>query len=530
MIRIFILIALFFPVLLPAQPAPPLDSVLNEAGRLFREGKQLEQALELYLKGLRMAETEQRSRSFPGIFYNVAAIHHHQKDYAKSREYANRAIYHARAEHDSLSLASALMLSGVLHYFAEQPDSSVLCFRQSAAVYEAMGDQGRAANALSKVGNILEIQEKYTEATPYFTKQFDAAQASGDSLLLLYAHVNLATNAFNLKAYARALEHQQVAQGLAQKFNRSTEYLAMLQTASKIYEGMGKPEQALDVLKTFIAANDSVLNTERSQQIATLEAQYESEKKEATIAQQQRELRLERTRFWLIAGALLAALLVGALLFRLTRILRQRNAEKEFLIKEIHHRVKNNLQILSSLLHLQSRQIQDEAALDAVREGQNRVEAMSLIHQKLYMGDNIAAVEMPDYLRQLGDTLLESFGLDERVHIRYEVAPLRLDVDTAIPLGLIINELVTNSLKYAFPDGRTGTVEIALWQDEHKRLCLQVSDDGTGKTAVPAPKQSTSFGTNLVQMLSQKLKGKPEVLDREAGYATLIRFENFKMA
>jgi two-component sensor histidine kinase len=102
-------------------------------------------------------------------------------------------------------------------------------------------------------------------------------------------------------------------------------------------------------------------------------------------------------------------------------------------------------------------------------------------------------------------------------------------VDTAIPLCLIINELVTNALKYAFPDGRQGVVEISLWKNETGQLCLKIADNGVGKYGAPQLKSSTSFGTNLVEILSKKLKGKPEVQDG-AGYATLIKFERFKMA
>ena len=100
-------------------------------------------------------------------------------------------------------------------------------------------------------------------------------------------------------------------------------------------------------------------------------------------------------------------------------------------------------------------------------------------------------------------------------------------MDTAVALGLIINELVTNSLKYAFPEGRAGTVEIALWKDDAGRLCLKVADDGVGKAGAPNLKGSTAFGTNLVQMLSKKLKGTPQVQDSGAGYSTLIAFENY---
>lgn len=530
--RILPAVTFLFPLFLSAQSAVlPFDSLLIRASDAFKSGRH-EQSIDLFLQCMRRAETEQRTDAKPAILYNLGALHHVQKNYTKSRDYVEQALEVSRMERDSYFLANSLMLSGVLHYFAQQPDSSVSDFRRSAEVFEATGDRVRAANALAKVGNILEAQGKYAGATPYFTKQFATAQGSGDSLQILYAHINMATNAYNLKRYPDATRHQQIALGMAERFSRTVEYREMLKFGSDIYEATGQHGKALEMLRQYVGVNDSLLNSERTRQVAELEAKYETEKKEATIAQQEQELRLGRLRFWAIAGALLAALVVGLLLFRLTRILRRRNAEKEFLIKEIHHRVKNNLQILSSLLHLQSRQIEDEAALDAIRESQNRVEAMSLLHQKLYMGDNMAAVDMQDYLRNLADTLLDSFGLDEneRVRIECDLEPLRLDVDSAVPLGLIINELVTNSLKYAFPGNRAGVVRIALWKDETGRLCLRVSDNGVGKTAIPDPGQSTSFGSRLVQMLSKKLGGAPEMPEQETGYSTLIRFENFKMA
>ena len=153
---------------------------------------------------------------------------------------------------------------------------------------------------------------------------------------------------------------------------------------------------------------------------------------------------------------------------------------------------------------------------------------MGLIHQKLYLGDNAAKVEMKDYLEQFGQNMLDSFGIeDDRIQLEYDLQPMSLDVDTAIPLGLILNELVTNSLKYAFPNGKTGTVRIALWKNEQNHLCLQVSDNGVGRENALKDEKSTGFGTNLVQMLSKKLKGKPEILTLEQGYATQIVFEQW---
>jgi two-component sensor histidine kinase len=260
----------------------------------------------------------------------------------------------------------------------------------------------------------------------------------------------------------------------------------------------------------------------------SLKAKYEDEKKEAQITLQNAQLTQERLKLWAVLGGLAIALVAGLFLFQLARKLRKRNEEKEFLIKEIHHRVKNNLQILSSLLHLQSRQITDDTALSAVREGQNRVDAMGLIHQKLYMGDNVAKVEMKDYLEQFGQNMLDSFGIeDDRIKLEYQLDSMYLDVDTAIPIGLILNELVTNSLKYAFPDGRSGAIQIALWKSAQNQLCLKVSDNGVGQANALKDEKSTSFGTNLVQMLSKKLKGKAEILPQEQGYATQIVFEQW---
>lgn len=434
---------------------------------------------------------------------------------------------YCRACKDTESLGRVLILRGILAYKLHQLDSSAHFFSQSADLYLRRGDTLLSANALSKVGNVLEEQKQYEQANEYYRRFYDIAMRYPDEFFRLTANIYLGGNYLYLNRPQEVLRHTMEARRLAQKLGTQYEYSVTLEYEADAYEKMGQYDKAFTALKRYVRYyKDTLINAERSEQIEALKTKYETAQKEAQIALQAKELSQHRTTLWGVASVLVLALLIGALLYRLTRQLRRRNTEKEFLIKEIHHRVKNNLQVLSSLLHLQSRQITDETALDAVREGQNRVDAMGLIHQRLYTGDQLASVEMLDYLRNLGDTLLDSFGIhDERVKMTYALDPMHLDVDTAIPLGLIINELVTNSLKYAFPEGRSGSIEIALWRDESKKLCLRVSDDGIGTSAVPDPKFSSSFGTNLVQMLSKKLKGKPEVLNPSIGYATQIKFE-----
>jgi two-component system, sensor histidine kinase PdtaS len=192
--------------------------------------------------------------------------------------------------------------------------------------------------------------------------------------------------------------------------------------------------------------------------------------------------------------------------------------QNELLLKEIHHRVKNNLQSISSLLSLQSAHITDAGVKQAVAAGQHRVEAMALIHQKLYQRDNLAAIEMKGYLADLVQSLIHTFDADpDRLHFLLDMPELELDVDTAVPLGLIVNELVTNSLKYAFPDGRTGEIAVSLRQ-AGQQLELVVRDDGVGAANL---KTGTSFGSKLIQLLSMQLGGQLEV-STEAGYETRL--------
>lgn len=505
-----------------------LDSIFNLALTQSSAGD-VPGTTSLLLTAQKMAEAENNQQMLCKIQIAMGKLAIIAENDAGVEEATQKALAICSACKDTHSLARAYLQIGVLNLKHQQYDSAIINFKLSSDYYLLKKDSMGAANAFAKIGNALELQGYNKEAQVYYLQFYEVAKKSPNSPQFLTANIYLTANYLNVDQYDKAFEHNQIVKKLAQKLGANYEYAASLRYEAQIFRQNRQYENAFDALYHYVEYyQDTLMSQIQLEEAERLKAKYEDEKKEAQIALKDAELNQERYKLYAVLGGLFIATVAGLFLLQLTKKLRKRNEEKEFLIKEIHHRVKNNLQILSSLLHLQSRQITDNTALSAVREGQNRVDAMGLIHQKLYMGDNVAKVEMKDYLEQFGQNMLDSFGIDnDRITLEYELEPMYLDVDTAIPLGLILNELVTNALKYAFPDGRSGVIRIALWKNGQNQLCLKVSDNGVGQANALKDSKSTSFGTNLVQMLSKKLKGKPEILTQDAGYATQIVFEQW---
>lgn len=198
--------------------------------------------------------------------------------------------------------------------------------------------------------------------------------------------------------------------------------------------------------------------------------------------------------------------------------------EKEVLLKEIHHRVKNNMQVISSLLDLQSVQITDPRARAPFRDSQNRIKSMALIHERLYQSPDLARIDFTDYLRILVPRLFDSYQTtDQQVSLRLEAEEISLEVSQAIPCGLIINELIANALRHAFPGGRQGQLLLSMEKTAGDEIALVVADNGVGLPEEVDLGKASTLGLQLVQVLTRQLKGSVAV-DRSAGTRFELRF------
>ncbi len=216
-------------------------------------------------------------------------------------------------------------------------------------------------------------------------------------------------------------------------------------------------------------------------------------------------------------------------LYRSKKELMMQMEEKETLLKEVHHRVKNNLQTVSSLLSLQSRNVEEDRMKTLLKSTQNRVISMAMVHEMLYMRKDIAHIEYKSYVQELSEYLIRSIkGLDSKVQLKIDIPDIKLGIDTAIPLGLLINEAVTNALKYGFADEEEGEIYIVLKKELDKQYVLNIGDNGVGFPETVNHKTTKSLGLKLIHNLTRQLRGTIQRDNSKKGTNYIIKFHEVK--
>ncbi|HWV73955.1 MAG TPA: sensor histidine kinase [Pseudosphingobacterium sp.] len=305
------------------------------------------------------------------------------------------------------------------------------------------------------------------------------------------------------------------------------------------YSGLYKYELARGNYKAAIKnlerrdhLKDSIFTADKDKQIAELHVQYQTTQKELAIkelhskqvAQKAQLDNVNLQKNITFGGIALMVVLLGIgyksyrakqrnnlQLLAKQRQINSQNAtlqhlltEKDWLLKEVHHRVKNNLHTVICLLEAQARNLKNDA-LEAIENSQHRIYAMSLIHEKLYQSDDIKTIDMAEYIPELVQSLKDSYGDLKQIRFNLYVDPVALTLSQAIPLGLILNEAVTNSIKYAFPDNRTGEISISMVND-HNQITLKIIDDGIGMPTFNQDAEPESMGLRLIKGLSEDIE------------------------
>ena len=316
-----------------------------------------------------------------------------------------------------------------------------------------------------------------------------------------------------------------------------------LEIKARIAQKEGSFQKSIGYYEQLNTYRDSMEKANTINQIFLSEQQYDRNKKNAEINQLSVEAEVAESNLkkskWIIGISLCSLAFLSYffyLLFKKNKKITEQQhrlntalQDKDILLREIHHRVKNNLQVVSSLLNLQSNYISDDVALEAINEGKNRVSSMALIHQNLYQEDNLTGINCKEYFEDLIENLFDSYNIKkDSILLERNISDLNLDVETMVPLGLIVNELISNALKHAFTD-LVGIGKIIFTLNENNGvLVLKIQDNGKGIQA-DTFLNSKSFGNKLIQAFKQKLGAEINIINDNGSHITLT-IEKFKVA
>jgi two-component sensor histidine kinase/tetratricopeptide (TPR) repeat protein len=495
------------------------------------------QAIAWYQKALQSFQESGNTKQFARTLRFVSDCYDRLQNYKQALNYIKQSLALAEKYQYTDLVMQGYEGLAIYESKAKRYQQALILRKKVLAYYESTKDSISYYQALYNIGLLYKNMGQYGRSEQAFKDVLAYGKRQKNDFLIGYAYISLPYALIPQNKLDEAETCCRLALAWVEKVGgeKHTFLEEINGHLSHLWEKRGNYQQALLYYRLQMVSHDSIVSAEKNRQVAELETRYQTRQKEAEI-QELAESNAEKNRqIWAaVGGLILLAVLLGTLYNLYERVRRNRqkiqhqSEQLTLMMREIHHRAKNNLAIVSSLLYLQTASLDDDDVIQTMRVGQQRVEAMALIHQRLYQTDQTTTIEMAEYLTDLTESLLKAYGYQvDDFDLQLTIDVEELDVDTAMPLGLIANELITNSLKYAYDFGQRPLLHI--WLGTVSRLSdsdiiLEVQDNGPGIDMADWQQtgKSNTFGKHLVTLLSQQLNGMFEVINHNGTLFRLI--------
>lgn len=497
---------------------------LSAMGRIQMHKGKYPEALDCFFKALQLYE-EIKSRSGELIqLGNIGIVYDNQGDLQKALDYYFKALSISESIND-LKHASIQHCNIAIVYLRRQDHLKAKeFFFKALAMDKQLHNQEGVARNLSNIGSVFTDQGEYNSSLEYHLKALSEAKELNDPFLLASSMANVGSVYGFLKNPDKAEFYLLQSLKEAEKAGDLDLKSQLELITSEVYEDMKNAPMALKHYKNHVKLRDSVYNEENTKKSVRSEMNYIFEKKAAAtkyendirmLKLESDNLRQKQLRIFLIIILALMILLLffGKRAYDAKKIkaefMAAENNRKEVLLQEVHHRINNNLQIISSLLTLQANSVEDEKLNEYLKQSQNRIQSLAALHELLYHNDSPLQINMHQYLNKVLDfhrNILQTLSC--KVIMEVNVTEASFPTKLAVPVALIVNELVTNAIKYAFQGKETGKIRVSLepFLNESDSWVLGVNDNGNG---LPAQDQvrKDSLGIKLVNILSKQIKG-----------------------
>ncbi|WP_420387099.1 histidine kinase dimerization/phosphoacceptor domain -containing protein [Roseivirga sp.] len=511
--------------------------------------RHLDKAAESLVEAIRYSKENGDTARIFAPYMNYGLVLKEQGQYERAKEYMKKSQSHLERINHQRGISLAYTNIGQILILQDSLDKAFDSFTNAWEIDKTLG-----RSAVDYYNNIAWVEKQRADYRKNHDYMMEAVRSIPEGYApksiadvygsLVEAKILLADSVyFDLSSerrtlYQEALPYAERGWQMADSVNSGNVKLKMAEMLALVNSKLGRFEEAFRFSQIAKTLSEEINDQARTDAIARMTTEFETERVEGENAllqetQKRQSAQLKQQRYLMMTALLILLLIVVfTVLIQRNRLkLKKANEEvekslnqKELLLKEIHHRVKNNLQVISSLLDLQARGIDDEKALATFMEGQNRVKAMALIHQKLYQNEDLATIDFAEYAEQLMNELATIYpsASGVRTHVK-ATDKMNFDVDTAIPLGLILNELISNAYKYAFTDQEPGEISVSIESLGEGKHQLTVSDTGLGLPEGFDFSKAKSLGLRLVRRLAKQLYG-TVTYSKEAGAKFVIIF------
>lgn len=464
----------------------------------------------------------------------IGHIYALRKEYEKSFSYYDFSIQKARDEGLPLYKINALIGKGNVLYYLDSLDLAQAFLEEAILLSEKFNPQDKKATAglYTNTGNLHLGKKDYLKAVDCYKKGFDNYYKLNDKYGMSLTAYNIGDAFLSLNEYDSSKKYFNINLFLGKELKNPEEIKFAYKGFTNLYEKQGDFQSALEMHYLYMDYADSVRSRQYNAQLEALTQKYEeneklklAEEKLVHSEEMNEKQRLINTILYIGIFVALITMVIVFILYRKSvkarNLLKEKSEEierqnlkidkalqqKDTLLKEVHHRVKNNLQLIASLLNLQSSTIEDESAIKAIEESKSRVQAIALMHKGLYQDENYSFVDLKSYVDELVDNLKTISKTSERtVSYQVEVDPIFLEIDKAVPIGLILSELISNSLKHAFSDTDNGIISISVREND-KTVKLNYADTGRGLPENFNIKDQESLGFTVIQALTEQIDG-----------------------
>ncbi len=508
-----------------------------QLGNYYIDQTYLKLAIEAYFKALKLAEESNDSDEIGNALGNIGLANLYLHEYNDAITYYLKQEQILLKLNDEFELSNTYSDMGQAFNGLNKFSKGLEYHLKSFAIRKKMNYKPGISNSLYNIGLTYYLKEEADSALKYTSIAFKLNKEINNQMGIALNYMLSGKINHLKKDDKQAIRLLEQSMKIAEEYNYQDVILEASGSLSRIYAQLKSYENAYRNILVHYEISDSMINRENLKSITQLEMQHEFDKKqnEVEFNHLQKTLKYETQikrnkivrNFSMLVGLIISV--SSIFVYFSYQKSRKANKEKEALLKEIHHRVKNNLQVISSLLNLQSGSIEDSNTKKAVKESQSRVKSMALIHQLLYQSEMFSKIDFGEYLEQLMSSLQSAYKKPGR-NIKYvlNTQKIKLDIDVAIPLGLITNELATNAYKYAFNDSTDGTISINFSSNSTNDYLLCLSDNGPGMPKDFDPEKSNTLGLKLVKLLTKQIGGHVN-FDNTHGTSVYIRFhENVK--